>query len=207
MSLQELSALPSKNLALLNSPHIISRSGTPFSLDNRNVLLQASKLQGLGLNAPNLQALQAQFPPQRLQTSLAQRLSGAGDLQPPLNMLCDAVINCSKRSREVTPLTPAKRIKTAESPVLLQRLCTMGGGFPMPKWGIAKKVPPKVQLSSKGGTFPMPPTTEDEMFNTQPQLKSFKSLWSNTQEELRKPKLLSTLRRTNYPASLQSASR
>mmetsp|Transcript_14989 Transcript_14989/g.24244 ORF Transcript_14989/g.24244 Transcript_14989/m.24244 type:complete len:239 (-) Transcript_14989:545-1261(-) len=149
-----------------------------------------------------------------------RRLSTSNGL--PLNLLVDAAIgkvsaggNGNKRSLEDTtklqtspPSSPYKKprvevqVPPMSNPKLMERLTSLSGGFPMPKWGNFKKkqksaiaqealkVSEDMDTSnnshmnvSRVGGFPMPSLLERKQPQQPPSLQSFQQLWQETHVE------------------------
>ena len=188
-----------QRLALLNSPSMIHRSGNPFAMESRNLnsFLPQNKINPLSMHLPaNLPANIAQFPPQRIPASFqGNKLNGG--LQQSLNMLCDVAVGgqMKRAAGEDIQKDTFKKAKldapslSRENPVLMERLSALGGGFPMPKWGLGKRMKPKQQQppklpTTRLGAFPMPPLKEQAA--KAPSLNSYKTVWQNLEHDLRK---------------------
>jgi hypothetical protein len=184
---------------LRTQPGMIMRDGNPFGMDtssrNRNALLSMNKLSrpfALRMN---------QFPPPRIPWSFpgsTMLAAGAGGgFQPSLSLLCDVAESDQKRAAKEDPRKPEtfKKQKTEslslkDNPVMLERLSSLGGGFPMPKWGGApkknkEKLPVAKTPTVRLGAFPMPPLKEGTTRRT-PTFASYKSLWRNAELDLRR---------------------
>jgi hypothetical protein len=141
--------------------------------------------------------------------------------QLPLSLLCDVAsghevdAGGAKRAAADAPGSSNKRFKTdyllkpspiKDTPMLLDRISSLGGGFPMPKWsGFVKAkshaaqvqpIPLEVTFKLKGG-FPMPRLQEGKDIDTSATLTSFRNLWSSTDRELRQEILARKLQRGN----------
>jgi len=136
-----------------------------------------------------------------------------------LHMLCDVAVGgdrrlgTKRRERDENFYGPevTKRRKTDDKKTgvttkpkishddMIQRLCSLGGGFPMPKWrggNVKKPSPssgqrhPSVSTLSRLGSFPLPPLKDVESpFLTIPSLSSYQRLWQKSAPELRKEML------------------
>ena len=129
-----------------------------------------------------------------------------GGIQQSLNMLCNVAAaepgGANKRSSAgqrgdfvSQGLDPFKRRKVdvaspMQNPKLLERLSSLGGGFPMPKWAGAKKIKQEdsqLKLKPSLGSFPMPGVKEQKQpFYTSEQFSGYKTLWHDTDQDLRK---------------------
>jgi len=175
-----------------------------------------------GFNAGGLPSI-GQFPSQRLQTSTFAGYSGRlPGIQSPLGVLSDIASEEGVKRVATDELQKAesKRLKMTtqssslgllrDNPHLLQRLSSMGGGFPMPKWGGAKKfgfktkqakvTSTKRQLSSaKHGAFPMPALTGKGTKAVLPKtFHSYRQLWHGTDVDLREEVLARKLERGSH---------
>jgi len=143
-----------------------------------------------------------QFPPERLQGTL--------------NILCDVAVGeqLGKRVGDSHKLQgQEKRLKTGgktlssetDTAMLLERIRSLGGGFPMPRFTGALKteqatrdiMEQQLQLLSNSniGSFPMPPA-KNQKVNLEPtSLYSFRLLWENTRPEFREEILSRRLER------------
>lgn len=192
-------------------------------MDNSRNLLGGFSFPSSSLNGFSVGGLPSigQFPSQRLQASSFSGLSDhSPGVQSPLGILSDIASGEgmkriatdelqkaeSKRLRIATQQSSSSLLK--DNPYLLERLSTMRGGFPMPKWGGAKQFALKTkqtrvtkrQLSSaKHGGFPMPSISgkgakdvSSKSFN------SYKQLWYNTDIDLREEVLARKLERGSH---------
>jgi hypothetical protein len=154
----------------------------------------------------------AQFPTNRMPASFSgQRMIQThtpGSFQQSLSMLCDVAVadpgtkriaaddlrkqDAMKRRRIETP--------SMQNSKLLERLGSLGGGFPMPKWAGAKKFTPKapepLKLKPSLGAFPMPGIKSQKQ-GFAPSLSAYKNLWYDTNQDLRKEVFSRRLRRAN----------
>ena len=136
---------PSTNASI--TPAMMNSSGYSFSLDDYSRGLAAYPPFSNNNLAFHVQALNgiAQFPPQRLQVpvhngSLAlnttlRTLSEMAKVNGNKRAVNDSYgggLHDAKRQRKVAQPIPSA---TSVSPMLMQRLSSMTGGFPMPKWG------------------------------------------------------------------------
>jgi hypothetical protein len=182
--------------ALSTQPSMIMTNGNPFEMDsrNRNALLSMSKLSPFAMRMN-------QFPPPRIPWSFPRgstMLAAGGGVQPSLSLLCDVAVSDQKRAATADPRKQdflkkqqTESLSLKDNPVLLERLSSLGGGFPMPKWGGAhskknkEKLPAAKTPTVRLGAFPMPPLKEGTTRRT-PTLASYKSLWRNAELELRR---------------------
>jgi hypothetical protein len=196
---------------LRTQPGLIMRNGNPFGMDtssrNRNALLSMNKLSPFAMRMN-------QFPPPRIpwsfpgSTMLAAGAGAGGGVQPSLSLLCDVAESDQKRVAKEDPRKPEtfKKQKTEslllkDNPVMLERLTSLGGGFPMPKWGGSpkkskEKLPVAKTPTVRLGAFPMPPLKEGTTRRT-PTFASYKSLWRNTELDLRREIFARKLHRGN----------
>ena len=186
--------------ALLNRPSMIMRNGNPYGVDSRG----RSTFMDLNKMTNHQLALRlGQFPPPRIPSSFPGPRLVPGGIQPSLSMLCDVAVgdHIGKRgAKDDLKKSDTKRFKAdpaslsiKDSPVLLERLSALGGGFPMPKWGggfkktqASKSVELQKKLTPRIGAFPMPPIKEGSNRNKVPTLLSYKDLWRSTDHELRR---------------------
>jgi hypothetical protein len=112
--------------------------------------------------------------------------AGGGGVQPSLRLLCDVAESDQKRAAREDPRKPetfkkqkSESLWLKDSPVLLERLSSLGGGFP---GGAPKKDKDKLPVAKaptvRLEAFPMPPLKEGTARRT-PTFASYKSLWRN----------------------------
>lgn len=191
---------------LLAQTSMIMRNGNPFGMDsrNRNALLSMNKLSPFAMRMN-------QFPPPRIPWSFPgpTMLAAGEEAQPSLSLLCDVAAGSDqKRAAKGDPRKPEtfkrqkiESLSLKDNPVLLKRLSSLGGGFPMPKWGGSHKKnkdkPPVAKTATvRLGAFPMPSLKEGTTRRT-PTFASYKSLWRNSELELRREIFARKLQRAN----------
>ena len=151
-----------------------------------------------------------QFPPQRIQASFHQ---GASCLKSPLEMLSERATGEKRTTSSDFRGPEAKRQKLSPSPPnvlqdnpkLLERLTSLSGGFPGPKWGATKKSTDSETLSSaqekkasQRGAFPLPSLGDGRTKDmAKISLKSYQELWKDTDIDLREEVLARKLERSN----------
>ena len=188
---------------------MIHRTGDPYNMDSKN---GNAFLQGNMANS-----LPIQFPPPRIPANFQghTNLGGnGGGLQQSLSMLCVVAVGDQpggKRtaSDELMKNEAVKRHKigsreiSKDNPVLMERLSSLGGGFPMPKWaGFQRSTPKEAQPVVKQptpmlGAFPLPPLKDRKSSHMSLALSSYKDLWQNADHELRKEILARRLEHGN----------
>eukprot|EP00339_Tiarina_fusa_P015395 CAMPEP_0117051468 /NCGR_PEP_ID=MMETSP0472-20121206/35557_1 /TAXON_ID=693140 ORGANISM="Tiarina fusus, Strain LIS" /NCGR_SAMPLE_ID=MMETSP0472 /ASSEMBLY_ACC=CAM_ASM_000603 /LENGTH=208 /DNA_ID=CAMNT_0004765685 /DNA_START=92 /DNA_END=718 /DNA_ORIENTATION=+ len=196
---------------------MIAPNGNNFSMDGSRGksggLLPFNKVDPLG--RLRMSSIGSQFPTSRLPAALSgQRMMQAAhntpaSVQQSLSMLCDVAMSepaGSKRmyADDLRRQDPMKRRKIEtppmQNPILLERLSSLGGGFPMPKWAGAKKFKPKapepLKLKPSLGAFPMPGVKSQKQGFT-PALSGYKNLWYDTDQDLRKEVFARRLCRAN----------
>lgn len=205
---------------------MLQRSGSAFSMDNsRNPVggygFPTNKYPSMGMVG---YAGMGQFPPQILQGSIQNRLPSG--LQSPLGMLSDMATMGNNNKRGTSDYMqgdPNKRQRLAaagapvntDGPVLIKRLSSMTGGFPMPKWAGVNKTAnhgeprndnamamfsdiTEKKVQRKHGAFPMPPLTDGTMKSmSKLSLRSYRQLWKDTDSDLREEVLARKMERTS----------
>jgi len=172
------------------------------------------------------------FPPPRLHESFQNNNVMYAGLQSPLNMLSDMAVmdgNSKRAAKDNWNLqhVDAKRQKMAsssdsssvvkESPALMQRLSSLSGGFPMPKWAgamavpraregsmdVASSSPVAKQVLPKHGAFPMPALKDGGSSKavSSSSLRSYRELWKDTDMDLREEVLARRLERASLKIS------
>lgn len=155
-----------------------------------------------------------QYPPQRIQASLRQ---GASGMQSSFGMLPEMGIRDKRTATDETHGKDAKRQKLCtttpsalnDNPKLLERLSSLSGGFPGPKWGSVKKIKiedeskrPEKKGSSHRGSFPMPALADCRAKNmSKISLNTYRELWKDTDIDLREEVLARKLERASYKMS------
>jgi hypothetical protein len=202
--------------------NMMAPNGTNFGMNGSrgksNGLLSFNKVDPLGrLRMTSMSS--HQFPTNhRMPASLsghrmmqaAQQHTSAG-VQQSLSMLCDVAISDPVRggAKRIAAgdfrkqdFMKRRKIDTPpmQNPKLLERVSSLGGGFPMPKWGGAKEFKPKapepLKLKPSLGAFPMPGMKSQKQ-GVAPSLSGFKNLWYDTDQDLRKEVFSRRLRRAN----------
>lgn len=207
------------------SAMMIHRTGIPYgqngglasfsAFPSNNVALRGAG----GLNSNPM----AQFTSQRLPGPFSNNIGGFS-LNSSLGLLSDMAdvkkrvasdgfrnsIDANKRQRLSSPTVQK------ESPILMQRLSSMSGGFPMPKWGgVKNKKLQSNQRTDEGaaaeeakkvlarhGAFPMPPLSDGgSRKQSDLSLRSYRELWKDTDVDLREEVLARKLERSSLGIS------
>jgi hypothetical protein len=194
------------------NPSMIQRTGNPFGLDHARNNLAGYSFPSNSSALGNLAGLgmMAQFPPQRLQLPFNNNSTLAS-----LSILSDMAVGDLKKraasddfrnaidAKRRKLLSPASSPATPkETPIMMQRLSSMSGGFPMPKWAKSQSKQGTAASASgsnilpRHGAFPMPPLCDggaNKLSNIS--LRSYRQLWEDTDADLREEVLARRLER------------